>query len=60
MRDAVAPVDATALAATALVMRVQMAHTTRPSGAPDAVAVRLPIGQPRSVIDVRSTPAGIE
>ncbi|WP_186813416.1 DivIVA domain-containing protein [Cellulomonas xylanilytica] len=60
VRDAAAPVDVSALAATALVMRLQMAHSTRPSGAPDAVAVRLPDGQLRSVVDVRSTPEGIE
>ena len=51
---------ATPIAATALVMRLQMAHTTRPPGAPDVVTVQLPDGQARSVIDVRSTPTGIE
>jgi len=52
--------DATPIAATALVMRLQMAHSTRPPGAPDVVTVYLPDGQARSVTDVRSTPSGIE
>ena len=52
--------DATPLGATALLMRLQMAHTTRPPGAPDVVTVQLPDGQVRSVTDVRSTPTGIE
>ncbi|WP_082495086.1 DivIVA domain-containing protein [Cellulomonas sp. Leaf334] len=55
-----APVDVPAIAATALVMRLQMAHSTRPPGAPDVVSVHLPDGQVRSVVDVRSTPTGIE
>jgi DivIVA domain-containing protein len=62
-----APVDAApvtfgaaAIPATALVMRLQMAHTTRPPGAPDTVTVQLPDGQRRPVADVRSTPTGIE
>ena len=40
-------------------MRVQMAYSTRPPGAPDVVTVHLPDGSVRSVVDVRSTPAGI-
>ncbi|WP_307724295.1 DivIVA domain-containing protein [Cellulomonas terrae] len=48
------------VAATDLVLRLQMAYTTRPPGAPDVVSVRLPDGQVRSVVDVRSTPTGIE
>ena len=53
--SATAPIDA-----TSLVMRVQLAHTMRPPGAPDVVTVQLPDGQVRSVTDVRSTPNGIE
>jgi DivIVA domain-containing protein len=45
---------------SALVMELQMAHSRRPSGAPDAVSVRLPDGQTRTITDVRSTPTGIE
>ena len=56
-----APVVSSApIAATALVMRVQTAYSTRPPGAPDVVTVHLPDGQVRSVIDVRSTPSGVE
>ena len=53
--SAPAPIDA-----TSLVMRVQLAHTMRPPGAPDVVTVQFPDGQVRSVTDVRSTPNGIE
>ena len=56
------PVEAGPLpvAATDLVMRLQIAYTTRRAGAPDVVSVHLPDGQVRSVVDVRSTPTGIE
>jgi hypothetical protein len=41
-------------------MRLQMAHATRPAGTPDAVTVRFPDGTLRPVVDVRTTPAGVE
>ncbi|MBO3085123.1 DivIVA domain-containing protein [Cellulomonas sp. zg-ZUI188] len=48
------------ISTSALVMEVQMAHSRRPAGAPDAVVVRLPDGRTHSVADVRSTATGIE
>jgi len=51
---------AAAVSASALVMRLQTMRATRPVGAPDAVAVRLPDGTLRPVADLRNTADGIE
>ncbi|MEZ0446640.1 DivIVA domain-containing protein [Cellulomonas sp. ICMP 17802] len=49
-----------AISASALVTRLQMARATRPVGAPDAVAVRLPDGTVHPVVDLASTADGVE
>ena len=54
------PRTAPVIGTSALVMEIQMAHSRRPAGAPDAVVVRLPDGRALTIVDVRSTPTGIE
>ena len=48
------------ISASALALQLQTLRATRPTGAPDTVAVRLPDGTLRPVIDLRNTADGIE